>query len=137
MAEPEASQTFGISEETLKCVVSSKHRKEIAKRVGDDWESLATFIDISSVDVDDIKEKYEEPLDRRLAMMRRWHELWGSEATYLRLVEGLRQIGRRDLIEFLKQKTHLVLLASGSKSLLNFLGNQWSRNVQCRVIVHV
>jgi hypothetical protein len=25
-----------------------------------------------------------------IAMMRRWHELWGSEATYLRLVEGLR-----------------------------------------------
>ena len=37
---------------------------------------------------------------RRLAMMRRWHELYGREATYLRLVEGLRQIGRRDLIEF-------------------------------------
>ena len=67
MAEPEASQTFGISKETLKCVVSNKHRKEITKRVGDDWESLATFIDISSVDVDDIKEKYEEPQDRRLA----------------------------------------------------------------------
>ena len=51
-------------------------------------------------DVDDIKDKYREPLVRRLAMMRRWHELWGKEATYLRLIEGLRQIGRRDLIEF-------------------------------------
>ena len=38
MAEPEATQTFGISEETktLKCIVSDKHRNEIAKRVGGD-----------------------------------------------------------------------------------------------------
>ena len=117
MVEPEASQTFGIRKETLKCVVSDKHRNEIAKRVGDAWESLATFIGVSNVDVDDIKEKYVQPLDRRLAMMRRWHELWGSEATYQRLVEGLRQIGRRDLIEFLKQKTQLPS-ASGLKLLL-------------------
>ena len=117
MAVPEVSQIFGMGEETLKCVVSAKHRNDIASRVGDAWESLATFINISSVDVDDIKEKYEEPLDMRLAMMRRWHELWGSEATYFRLVEGLRQIGRRDLIELLKQKTHTPS-ASGSKSLL-------------------
>ena len=32
-------------------------------------------------------------------MMRRWHELTGKEATYLRLIEGLRQIGKKDLIE--------------------------------------
>lgn len=45
------------------------------------------------------KDEYRKPLDRRLAMMRRWHKLWGSEATYLRLIKGLRQIGRRDLID--------------------------------------
>ena len=32
-------------------------------------------------------------------MMRRWHELLGEEATYLRLIEGLRQIGRKNLIQ--------------------------------------
>ena len=45
------------------------------------------------------KDEYRKPLDRRLAMMRRWHKLWGSEATYLRLIKGLRHIGRRDLID--------------------------------------
>ena len=89
------------NEAVLKHKVSEEHRIEIAKRVGDAWESLATFIGVSNVEVNDIKDEYRKPLDRRFAMMRRWHELWGSEATYLRLMEGLKQIGRRDLIELL------------------------------------
>lgn len=32
-------------------------------------------------------------------MMRRWKQLYGKEATYLKLTEGLRQVGRTDLIE--------------------------------------
>lgn len=73
MAEPETSQTFGISKEILKCVVSNKHRNDTASRIGDAWESLATFIGVPPEDVHDIKEEYRKPLDRRLAMMRRWH----------------------------------------------------------------
>ena len=91
------------SEETLKKLTIKNHRNTIAQDIGKDWESLAAFIGVPSGDIDDIKEKYREPLDRRLAMMRKWHELWGEEATYLRLVRGLRQIGRRDLIEFIVQ----------------------------------
>ena len=57
MAELKASlQTYRGSKEKLKSVVSDKHKSEIAKRVGDAWESLATFIGISNVEVDDIKE---------------------------------------------------------------------------------
>ena len=58
-----------------------------------------TRLGVSPDNVDDIKDEYRKPLDRRLVMMRRWHKLWGSEATYLRLIKGLRQIGRRDLID--------------------------------------
>ena len=93
-------KTYDVSKETLKRSTIEDHRNKIAQKVGGDWESLAIFIGVPPEDVDDIKDKYREPLARRLAMMRRWHELWGKEATYLRLVEGLRQIGRRDLIEF-------------------------------------
>ena len=88
----------GMSKETLKRSTTKDHRNKIAQKIGRDWESLATIIGVPSEDVYDIKEEYGKPLDRRLAMMRRWHELWGEEATYLKLVEGLRQIGRRDLI---------------------------------------
>ena len=94
-------QLLLANEAILKCEVSEQHSHEVAKRIGDAWESLATFIGISNVEVDDIKVKYKELLDRRLAMMRRWHELWGKEATYNRLVEGLKQIGRRDLIDLI------------------------------------
>ena len=34
-------------------------------------------------------------------MMRTWYKLLGEEATYVKLVAGLRQIGRRDLIDCL------------------------------------
>ena len=78
----------------------------IAQDIGGDWESLATFIGVPPGDVESIKEEYRRPLERRLAMMRRWHELWGEKATYHRLVEGLRQIGRRDLLELL---TNVIL----------------------------
>ena len=46
--------------------------------------------------------------------MRKWHELWGKEATYLKLEDGLRQIGRRDLIEFV-----VGLLRRGGQQLAN------------------
>ena len=100
--------THGLRRETLKCVVSEEHRNEIANRVGGDWESLATFVGVPSGDIDDIKEEHRKPLDRRLAMMRRWYELTGKEATYLRLIEGLKQIGRKDLIEFIEQHTKVI-----------------------------
>ena len=100
MAELDALlHTYGVTKKTLEHAVSVGHRNEIAKRIGGDWESLATFIGVPPGDIDDIRDVYRKPLDKRLAMMRRWHELWGSEATYLTLLEGLRQIGRRDLIE--------------------------------------
>ena len=60
------------------------------------------------MEVDDIKDKYKELLDRGLAMMRRWHELWGKEATYSRLAESLKQTGRADLVELIKQDNLVV-----------------------------
>ena len=59
--------------------------RSMAKGIGGDWESLATFIGIPPGDIDEIKDEYRKPLDRRLAMMRRWHKLWGKEAMYLKL----------------------------------------------------
>ena len=58
--------------------------RSMAKGIGGERESLATFIGIPPGDIDEIKDEYRKPLDR-LAMMRRWHELWGKEAAYLKL----------------------------------------------------
>ena len=110
----------GVSKENLKRSTIENHRNKIAQKIGGAWESLATFIGVPLEDVDDIKEKYREPLDRKLAMMRRWYELWGEEATYLKLVKGLRQIGRKDLIESVvgilrSQQEALIFTANGGR----------------------
>ena len=97
-----AASGYRLSRETLeRRVVSNEHRREIARDIGADWETLAPYIGISDRDVEDIKEEYRRPVDKRFAMMRKWHELYGSEATYLKLINGLIQVGRRDLIQSL------------------------------------
>ena len=97
----------GLSRETLESrVVSKKHRLKIAQEISTDWETLANFIGVSDQDVEDIKEEHRRPLNRRFALMKRWHQLYGSEATYLKLINGLIQVGRKDLIESLLSHLH-------------------------------
>lgn len=91
-----------ISREMLNLPVNPESRNQIALKIGKNWECLATCIGISSQEVFDLKEMYpNSPQDQRLGMMNRWEELYGSEATYLKLIEGLEQTGRRDLTELL------------------------------------
>ena len=94
---------FGVAKQRLACPISEEHRREIAINIGDEWESLATFIGVSDVDISDIKERYcnSDPRVKRLAMMRVWKQLHGRDATYFKLTEGLVQVGRRDIIETL------------------------------------
>ena len=75
-----------------------------------------------------IKDEYRNPLDRRLAMMRRWHELCGKEATYLRLVEGLKKIQRKDLIEFILQ---LYKCKQSAESEVATMPNSYSSAGRC------
>ena len=108
----------GVTRKELNRPLREDHRNDIAVRIGKDWESLATFIGVAPQDVYDIIEVYPpenpavSPRDRRLALMRRWEELYGSEATYLKLIQGLEQLGRRDLSELL---IRLATQVSGSQ----------------------
>ena len=73
---------------------------EVATRIGEDWESLATFIGIPDQDVFDIKEKFpRSPRDQRLALGRRWRQIYGEKATYLMMLVGLERLQRRDIID--------------------------------------
>ena len=65
--------------------MTAAHRDKIAQDIGGDWESLATFIGVLPIDVNDIKNEYRlrKPLDMRLTMMRRWQKLRGKEASYI------------------------------------------------------
>ena len=97
----------GVTTEQLNRRLLADHRNTIAMEIGKDWESLAAFIGVPPQDVHDITEMYPpenpnvSPRDKRLALLRRWEELYGSGATYLKLILGLEQIGRRDLSELL------------------------------------
>ena len=90
----------GVNRDTLSCTTTEEHRNIIAKEIDGALEILAPFIGVPLKEVANIKDEHlRKPLIMRLAMMERWYELHGSNATYLKLVEGLREIGRRDLIE--------------------------------------
>lgn len=111
----------GLNKENqiLKNRVTAKVRNKIAVKIGD-WKSCAAFLGVPEQDVDDIIEENRRIRQRRIAMLRRWDELYGQGATYLRLAEGLASIGRRDVIE---------LLISESQSRSNSKGHahQWNR----------
>ena len=98
----------GLSEVDLKRVMKEAHCHAIAMELGEEWEILAAFIGISDIVVDDIKERHQEPRKRRLALLKKWKKLHGSEATYDKMVSGLVQIDNRKLIEDLMR-----LLKSG------------------------
>ena len=89
----------GIAKSELKQPMRKEHGIVIAKEIGVDWELLAPEIGVSDVDIDDIKEKHHDPRTRRNALMRRWMDLLGSEATYLKIIEGLESLGNRRLSE--------------------------------------
>ena len=90
----------GANRDTLSCtVIMEENRNIIANKILV-WETLAPFIGVPLEKVANIKDEHRKPSNMRLAMMKRWHELHGSNATYLKLVEGLWVIERRDLIEF-------------------------------------
>ena len=63
------------------------------------WECLATGIGVAEDVVHDINQTTTE--NKCLALMRRWKQLYGSGATYLKLIEGFeyQAVGRRDLTE--------------------------------------
>ena len=103
---------YGIKKELLEHVVSEEHKIEIAREIGYDWESLAHFLGIPDSDIDDIKEECRNPMHRRLAMMRRWHMLYGSSATYHKLIKALQQIGRKDLCKAIIMQLRLSDIVS-------------------------
>ncbi len=73
---------------------------ELAMKL-DRWELLAPFIGLSEGDCTAIKKNNSSYELQRLAMIRKWQKMYGSEATYLKLALGLEKIQRIDLVEYL------------------------------------
>ncbi len=85
---------------------------ELAMKL-DSWELLAPFIGLSEGDCIAIQKNNSIYELQRLAMIRKWENMNGSGATYLKLALGLENIQRFDLVEYLCTRTPRVCHDSG------------------------
>ena len=65
------------------------------------WKKLGLALGLINAQLDEIQADQLKELDRSYAMLRKWKEALGSEASYKRLAEGLdhRAVKRSDLID--------------------------------------
>lgn len=70
----------------------------IAVRIGD-WKCCAAYLGVPQQDIDDMVQEDPKERNRRIAMLHRWSQLKGKEATCLALLEVLAEMGRNDLVE--------------------------------------
>lgn len=91
----------GVPKEALDSPVDDRLLDLISKETGLEaqWECLATGIGVAGEICHDIQQI--EPQNKCKAMLKRWKQLYGSEATYRRLIGGFEYqiVGRRDLTE--------------------------------------
>ncbi|XP_052265579.1 ankyrin-2-like isoform X3 [Dreissena polymorpha] len=71
---------------------------DVADCVRGDWVILAHQLDITGPEIDTIKADYRTVDDQALAMLKLWVNKKGPEATGNALENGLRQVGREDVI---------------------------------------
>lgn len=88
---------LGISRDTLNRPCSVAHANEISLHIVN-WESLSPFLGLKETDEEDIRHSGNRAA-QRIALLRRWKQIWGFKATYLRLAEAFAQIGNRELVE--------------------------------------
>ena len=65
------------------------------------WEELTPYLDLTDVEVEDIKVTNSTPKLRRRAMLKVWKQKEGKKATYRELAKLLASQGRRDVAETL------------------------------------
>lgn len=65
------------------------------------WKKLGLALGLKNSQLDEIEADHIKGVDRSYAMLRKWKESHGSEASYERLADGLvhKAVSRRDLIE--------------------------------------
>ncbi|XP_052770358.1 ankyrin-2-like isoform X10 [Mya arenaria] len=72
---------------------------DVADTVQGDWVILGQQLDITSSEIEEIKRDYKTVDDQALAMLKLWVHKKGPDATGNALENGLRQVGREDVIK--------------------------------------
>ena len=100
MAEPNLHSILAseqIDSVVLQCKCSESHLATIAQSITS-WKQLSPFLGLTQQDEEDIQADNSRNAERKVAMLRRWRERSGNEATYLRLAEAFEVLKWRDCI---------------------------------------
>ncbi len=88
-----------LSREELDVPCSVDHCRELAMKI-ERWELLLPHIGLDECYRIAIKEDHSSSYEeQRITSLSKWKGLYGRTATYLKLAEGLKKIGRLDLID--------------------------------------
>ena len=100
MAEPNLHsilESRQFTSDALRRKCSENHLAIIAQSITS-WKQLSPFLGLTQQDEDDIQSDNMRNTERKLAMMRRWREKYGDEATYFRLAEAFEALKWRNCI---------------------------------------
>ena len=90
----------GLNEDDLNQPMTLEHCEEIALRLYHVWERIATILGFEDFEVHDIQQAHNHnPENQRIALLKRWKEKYGKDATYTKMVHSLEKVKKRDLTE--------------------------------------
>ena len=100
MAEPSLHSILSsrrITSDALLRKCSENHLAIIAQSITS-WKQLSPFLGLTQQDEDDIQQDNTRNAERKMAMLRRWREKYGDEATYFRLADAFEALKWRNCI---------------------------------------
>ena len=75
-----------------------EHLCEVALFITD-WPSIAPYLKLTDVDQEEIQKGHGSVKSQKIAMLRKWKQKHGSDATYRELARTFWRLDRRDLVE--------------------------------------
>ena len=100
MAEPNLHSILSsrqLTVDALRRKCSENHLAIIAQSIAS-WKQLSPFLGLTQQDEDDIQHDNTRNAERKMAMLRRWREKYGDEATYFRLADAFEALKWRNCI---------------------------------------
>lgn len=83
----------------LKQPPSERHLLKISQEIAQ-WQDIAPYLDLTEADEEEIVGSHPRSVKaQRLAMLRKWKQKHGANATYEELVEAFKSCGRKDLVD--------------------------------------
>ncbi len=120
MAEPNLHSILSsrqLTSDALQRKCSENHLAIIAQSITS-WEQLSPFLGLTQQEEDDIQHDNTRNAVRKVAMLRRWREKYGDEATYFRLADAFEALKWRncisELFDLFQQDSEATLLSGGS-----------------------